>query len=178
MIWLKLFLLLFFLWPLLLLLLIPKMGAKWGLLFTGVQLVMWWATFIGWFLLIVPCCKQAWIVDATSIADSLEPRATLISRWAWRWLNFAWGNPHEGVSGKEALIRDAQGNQHPYLPDSNAAWRAWSWCAWRNSCDALKYEFAADNGPPPVTFRFFGPRRAGWQPMPQIKGAPRVPVLG
>lgn len=170
------FLVLFFLWPLLLLALIPKLGTKAGLRFTGVQLLSWWATFAGWFLLIYPCARQRWVVDGVSIADPLEPRPA-ISRWTWRWMNPIWGNPQEGVSGQEALVRDAQGNQVPYKPGWGPRLRAYFWAALRNSADGLKYLLAWDKGPL-VTFWFFGTRRAGWLPMPQIKGAPRVPVLG
>lgn len=178
MIWLKLAAILFFGWPLLLLLLIPKMGARAGVRFTGVQILSWWATFAGWFLLIYPCAKQAWVVDADSIADALEPRASKISRWSVEWLNPVWGNPQEGVSGQEALIRDANGNQMPYKPGWGPRLRAYFWAALRNSADGLKYLLAWADAPPPVEFWFFGPRRAGWVPMPQIKGTPHVPVLG
>lgn len=177
------------LWPLLLLALLPKFGAKAGLRFVGVQLLSWWATFAGWFLLVYPCLRHGWVADAESIADSLEPRATKISRWAWRWLNPVYGNPQEGCNGQEALVRDDSGQQGPYKPRPAwlpswawltwlwDAWRAYAWAALRNSADGLKYLLAWDEGQL-VTFSFFGSRRAGWLPMPQIKGTPRVPVLG
>lgn len=172
MIYLKLFALLFLFWPVLLLLLWGKMGSKATLLYTGAQLLSWWATVIGWGLLAYPCYRGLWVPDAVS-ADIVKTQRTTIDRWSWKWLNFAWGNKADGVSGRYAILNDGS----PYKPGANPAWRAYSWSALRNSADGLKYEFAWDNGPL-VTFWFFGSRRAGWLPMPQIKGAPRVPVLG
>jgi hypothetical protein len=175
-IWLKLLGALFVYWPLLLLLFIPRMGVKAGVFFTVVQLLSWWATAIGWVLLIYPCARQLWVVDVDSI-NTQDPRK--VSRWAswWRWLNPVYGQPEDGVSGAEAMIRNAHGSLMPYLPASGPRWRAYSWSALRNSTGGLKYLFEWRDGPL-VTFTFLGPRHAGWKEFPQLKGSPHLPVLG
>jgi hypothetical protein len=172
-------LVLFLFWPLLLLLLLPKLGTRATILYTAGQLISWWATILGWFLLVWPCYKQRWVADAVSTNTVITTRTT-IDRWQSKWLNPIWGNPEDGVSGAYAVIRDATGGEVPggYMPFHDPRWRAYLWSAWRNSADGLKYLLEWSDGPL-VALPILGRQvKFGWLPMPQIKGSPRVPVLG
>lgn len=179
MIYLKVFLVLFFFWPMLLILLSPKMGVVRASEFAGEQLLMWWCQFIGFFLLIRPCLKQMWVLGDWSTNIVLPPRR--VSQWAENqfasgYLNAVHGQPEDGVSAEEALVRDAAGNPVPYRPGMDPRLRAYLWNQ-RNSVGRLKFALAR-NDELLVNFWFFGARHAGWKRMPQIKGSPCVPVLG
>jgi len=177
--WLKAFLLLPIFWPVLLFALLPKLGAAATPRYVLAQLLSWWATAIGWGLLIYPCWKQLWKADATSTNTVVTDRTT-VDRWTWDWLNPVWGNPEDGVSGAYAVIRDATGKEVPggYMPFRDPRWRAYCWSALRNSSDGLKYILEWPTGPLVVLTILGRQVRFGWLPMPQIKGSPRVPVLG
>lgn len=114
----------------------------WLKFFLG-QFVMLLAMIIGLLLLPVPCLLRAWRDSAdSSIKDKRK-----IDEWKWSWLNYIYGNPEDGVSGKYALVW-AGGNLVPYLPTAPDWWRAFRWSALRNSVDNLKYVFSRplDNG--------------------------------
>ena len=123
--------------------------------FTAQQIVQLAATVAGLVVLIPPCLLQAWTRDQVSTHQGLQIR--IVDRWDWHWLNAIYGNPEDGVSGQQA----------GYMPNANSIWRAYCWSALRNSCDALKYRFAA---PAPDyrtgTYTIFGkPQRwlVGWK---------------
>lgn len=123
--------------------------------FALVQLVSLLATVIGWFVLIPFCLAQAW--------TSEKP-----DQWNWKPLNSVYGNPEDGVSGKDALIWNTGGTAKvPYQPTAWAPWRAYCWSAWRNSADSLKFVFAWANGPlKQWQFSAFGREisiKAGWE---------------
>jgi len=99
--------------------------------FVVVQLIALLVTVLGWVLLIPFCLAQAWTAE---------------DRWSWGPLNYVYGNPEDGVSGRKALIWTSSG-QVPYLPNTWAPWRAYLWSGWRNSADNLKYVFAWKGGP-------------------------------
>jgi hypothetical protein len=61
-----------------------------------------------------------------------------IDSWDWEWLNPWFGNPEDGVSGKDALVW-VDGKLAPYNPEGSR-WKAYCWSAWRNSVDGLKYK--------------------------------------
>jgi hypothetical protein len=112
--------------------------------FVVVQLVMFVALVLGFFILIYPCCTRAWI---QSEKPSIKDGQRAIDRWRWRPLNWIYGNPEDGVSGQTALIMINPVMTGSYLPKADDRWRAYRWSAWRNSCDNLKYVFAWQNGP-------------------------------
>jgi hypothetical protein len=133
-----------------------------------VQLIMLVATVVGWFTLWLPAVLRAW----TSPYPSTISPTKMCDRWTWP-INFVYGNPEEGVSGKCAkLIGGAD-----YMPGAQDWWRAYLWSAWRNSADNLKYVFAWQNGPFKTwTYTLLGKTRtakAGWQ----LENGIKVPVL-
>ena len=110
------------------------------LLFAGVGLVILWPF----------CLAHAWR-DAVSPFD----KNRRVDCWSWGPLNWVYGNPEDGVSGKYAIVW-SNGEQVPYTalpvlqlshPSLYVAWRAYAWSALRNSCDNLKYWFHWENGP-------------------------------
>ena len=122
------------------------------------QLVMAILAVIGWVVLILPCLLEAW---EPSPIPSINADHRKIDRWACPWLNWIWGNPEDGVSGLTALVWVSGSARGPYWPGCpNAALRAYTWSAWRNSCDALKYTFAVTWFGTPSTV-IVG-RRVGW----------------
>ncbi len=128
----------------------------WGW-FVLAQLVMLACAVLGWVILALPCLIHAWEPSPVpSINDGRK-----IDRWAWGWLNRVWGNPDDGVSGLTALVWVNGTTRASYWPTCpSAALRAYTWSAWRNSCDALKYSLAITRlGTPSVVV--FG-RRIGW----------------
>jgi hypothetical protein len=139
------------------------------LYFAAVQLIMLLATLVGFVVLIPFCLAQAW---RPSVVPSIKDGTRHIDEWSWAPLNKVYGNPEDGVSGQTALIW-INGVLSPYLPSANTSWRAWSWSAWRNSCDALKYVFAWANGPSATVTLFGKTIGFGWRPENGIK----VPVL-
>jgi hypothetical protein len=169
--------LLFFFWPLLILAIPPvwRLGRGDTLVYVGGQLISWWATFVGWFLLIYPCWKQLWVLKELSTNQVLPQR--VVDQWTWEWLNPVYSQPEDGVSAQQALIRDDAGNPVKYMPTTNASWRAYCWNC-RNSADGLKYLLVNDNGKLVLVNVLGRTVKFGWLPMPQLKGAPRVPVLG
>lgn len=154
--------------------------------FVGVQLLMLFATIVGWLLLIPFCLLQFWEYEPQG---SIKDERT-IDVWKWVWLNKVYGNPEDGVSGQQAIVYTT-GVAGPYMPLPDwltrftdipirrflawiyPAWRAYLWSAWRNSADNLKYVFADADGPL-VTFQLFGrTAKIGWQ----LENGYKVPVL-
>ena len=135
--------------------------------FAGIQLVSAFAMVAGWVLLIPPCLLKQW-----GPCPSPLPPARWIDQWSWHWLNKVYGNPENGVSGECAIVNGA-----PYMPTANSIWRAYCWSAWRNSCNNLKYVFAA---PAPDyrygTFTVFGKEfywLVGWK----LESGVAVPIM-
>lgn len=101
---------------------------------------------LGFFILIWPCYRRAWVPTTSTInLDGRAPR--MISKWKSEWLNSKYGNREDGVSAEEALIW-AQGESTYgkadkvlvrvyYRPNTHPALRAWLWSAWRNSVNEL-----------------------------------------
>lgn len=110
----------------------------WFALIQFVQLV---ATVVGWIVLIPFCLLQAWSANAFSIKDGRR-----IDSWTWSLLNSVYGNPEDGVSGKQAVVW-LNGTASPYYSNWSPIIRAYYWSALRNSCDNLKYIFANKKGP-------------------------------
>jgi hypothetical protein len=109
------------------------------------QFIMCFFMVLGWGLLIPFCLTHAW---NTRLALSIKDPRRRIDVWDWMPLNYVYGNPEDGVSGQCALVGNADNTALvPYMPNAPAWWRAYLWCGWRNSCDALKYRFAWPNGP-------------------------------
>jgi hypothetical protein len=126
--------------------------------FSAVQLLMLFATIVGWLLLIPFCLAQAWTLDAKSIKDG-----HLIDRWSFRPLNWIYGNPEDGVSSQQALVWVA-GQLAFYYP--LGAWKplyAYLWSGWRNSADNLKYVFACSSCPLKTGKLLGRPYKLGWQ---------------
>jgi hypothetical protein len=130
-------------------------GCRWmgWIWYVTAQLIMCFFMVLGWLFLWIPCLLHSWQIGARSIKDNRS-----IDVWLVPLLNYIYGNPEDGVSGRQALIGDATGKLVPYLPNAPAWWRAYLWSAWRNSCDALKYRFAWPNGPSVMVFG----RKFGW----------------
>jgi hypothetical protein len=133
--------------------------------FILIQLVSLAATLIGYVVLLPLCLCQAWTApNATSTKPLPAEGRFYVDAWAFGPLNRVYGNPEDGVSGKQAYIWGSgpqAGQLIPYMADSAAWWRAYCWNA-RNSADALKYLFKRQGGPL-VTFTLFGRQyRAGW----------------
>lgn len=111
--------------------------------FIVVQLVSMLAMIIGWILLIVPCAMRAWVeVEQIYQADwqvlqGLPKKKIKI--WAWRWLNAIWGNDEDGV------VSGLRGNVE-YNPNGSR-FKAYLWCAWRNSANNLRFVFRWVGGP-------------------------------
>lgn len=138
--------------------------------FIGIQLVMLLATVLGWFLLLPFCVFKRWTtrqwLDAEHILYSLSIKDTrVIDHWNSILLNVIYGNPEDGVSGKQALVwaDDGSLSPHPYMAMAPDWWRAYCWSAWRNSCDNLKYVFANDAGPLKVVKIGKFTVKVGWQ---------------
>lgn len=124
---------------------------------------------IGWILLIPFCLLQFWSGDFN--VPSIGDKERKIDVWRWVWLNKIYGNPEDGVSGRQALIW-VNGVLSPYMPPPKwlrpvkwqmwlwNAWRAYCWSAWRNSTDNMKYVFAWKNGPRAAIFG----HKVGWWP--------------
>ena len=102
---------------------------------------------LGVFLLIPFCLLRAWQPCMSTINPfGRQPR--MISEWKWKWLNRAYGNYEDGVSGAEALVLASGGTTDPYVPATFklymprawAPWRAYLWSGWRNSTNALNRE--------------------------------------
>lgn len=120
---------------------------------------------------------MAWVyflfVQIVSLADerSIKDKRA-IDRWSWRPLNVLYGNPEDGVSGQYALIW-VNSVLSPYMPHASAAWRAYCWSAWRNSCDNLKYIFAWKAGPFAQWTLFGRQQHIGWK----LENGYNVPVI-
>jgi hypothetical protein len=128
----------------------------------AVQLVMLVATVLGWLILIPFCLIQAWSREADDAAPSIKDNTRLVDRWNWEPLNYIYGNPEDGVSGRQAIVYTS-GVAGPYMPNAWAPWRAYLWSGWRNSADNLKYVFACSSCPL-KTGTFLGrPYKLGWQ---------------
>jgi len=136
--------------------------------FVVVQIISLTATILGWFILIPFCLTSAWSERAVM---SINPEVKdSLSVWSWHPLNWIYGNPEDGVSGREALVWNKEGTaKERYMPNAWAPWRAYVWSAWRNSADNLKYVFAWENGP----FVQIGRHKLGWQ----WENGYKVPVL-
>lgn len=111
--------------------------------FAAVEVVAFDAMVIGWFLLIIPCIKRAW-VPVTQIYIPTWQReqgipAKRIFIWQWYWLNRIWGNDEDGV------VNGMRGNVE-YNPEMSA-FKAYLWCAWRNSANNLRFVFRWNGGP-------------------------------
>lgn len=104
--------------------------------FAFVQLISLIATMIGWVLLIPFCLREAWVPAGS------------IDRWALGPFNLIYGNPEDGVSGRYALIWNAEGTTRvPYMSNAWAPWRAYLWSGWRNSANGLKRRLVWKGGP-------------------------------
>jgi len=105
------------------------------------QAVMFIVALAGLVVLIPFCLAHSWETKERSLKDNRP-----IDRWSWLLLDAFYGNPEDGVSGKQALVYGDQ----PYKPSTLTglkgwlfdSWRAYSWSALRNSADALKYHYA------------------------------------
>jgi hypothetical protein len=122
--------------------------------FTAQQIVQLAATVAGFVILVPFCAFKLWVPSPhPSIRDG-KP----IDQWAWGPLNYVYGNPEDGVSGVHA----------GYMPTANSRWRAYCWSALRNSCDNLKYVFAAPTPDYRIgTYTVFGKKQQwmfGWKP--------------
>ena len=113
--------------------------------FVIVQLILAIAMIWGWVFLIPFCLAQAWERAPSGLDPG--PNVRWIDRWRWAPLNYVYGNPEDGVSGKSALIWLNGTTQGPYMPNAWSPWRAYLWSGWRNSCDNLKYVFQWKGGP-------------------------------
>jgi hypothetical protein len=114
---------------------------KW-IYFAFVQLICLIAMVAGWLILIPFCLGEAWIP-----ADSIEV-GRKVDRWSFGPLNYIYGNPEDGVSGRCALVWNSDGAARmPFMPNAWSPWRAYVWSGWRNSADNLKYVFAWKGGP-------------------------------
>lgn len=111
--------------------------------FAAIQVVAFDAMVVGWFLLIVPCVCRAWVpVTQIYIPDWQKDKGIAAKRifvWQWWWLNRVWGNDEDGVVGGLSDGRE-------YNPDMSA-WKAYIWCAWRNSANNLRFVFRWKGGP-------------------------------
>lgn len=149
--------------------------------FAVVQLVSIAATVLGWAVLIPFCLLQAWTAPVClsnkpwpSGMPDLGPARVLIDRWRFKPLNWIYGNPEDGVSGRQAYIWATPSAPALYMPGAWAPWRAYLWSAWRNSADNLKYVFAWKEGPywaVQIGGRWL---QAGWH----LQNGVNVPVLG
>lgn len=134
--------------------------------YISVQLIMLFFMVLGWFLLLPFCLLNDWTVGAMDLKSIKDGRP--IDKWNGPVLNFIYGNPEDGVSGRYAIIY-LNGNASPYKPNASAWWRAYCWSALRNSCDNLKYVFAWPRGPQAM---FLG-HKVGWW----LENGYKVPVL-
>lgn len=133
--------------------------------FAVVQFISLLATVVGWGLLIPFCLAQAW--DNAGRLSIKDRRA--IDAWNWIPLNCVYGNPEDGVSGRDAILIGGGS----YMPGAWAPWRAYCWSALRNSADNLKYVFAWKAGPY-VSGQFWRFNYGlGWKP----ENGYNVPVL-
>ena len=111
--------------------------------FILVQIVACVATVIGWFLLIYPCMRQAWVPMMQIYVPDWQKKANIprkrIFIWDQSWLNPVWGNNEDGVVGGLT-------NGVPYNPECSA-FKAYLWCAWRNSANNLRFIFQWIGGP-------------------------------
>lgn len=145
--------------------------------FWAAQLVSAALTIVGWFVLIPFCAARAWRDSATpSINDG-----RVIDEWSFAPLNWIYGNPEDGVSGKDALIWTSATTRSEYMPGANDAWRAYCWSAWRNSTNNLKYVFRWRGSTTPFasgSFTLFGKAfnyGFGWKVENRVY---KVPVVG
>lgn len=100
------------------------------------------ALLAGVIILILPCVLRAWkISNKASIKDQLR----VIDEWSWKPLNWVYGQPEDGVSGKQAIVYTT-GQAGPYLPAAGERWRAYCWNH-RNWAGNLKYVFSWPEGP-------------------------------
>lgn len=122
------------------------------------QLLMLVLTIVGWLLLIPACLLRAWEPSPyPSINDGRR-----IDRWRWP-INAIYGNPEDGVSGRQAMVWLNTSTRGPFMPGAYPPWRAWVWSAWRNSADSLKYSLALWIHGPHMTCRILGRTlSAGW----------------
>jgi hypothetical protein len=107
------------------------------------QIPQFLAQLLGFVLLIWPCYRAAWTINAVSNKTWGPPHEDLngrvIDTWNWKWLNRWYGNPEDGVSGRFALVWN--GPELVRYNPTGSRWKAYVWSAWRNSSDALKYDF-------------------------------------
>lgn len=120
--------------------------------FVIVQIIALIAMVIGWVLLIAPCIMRAWVpVDQIYIPEwqrSAGIPAKRIFIWQWYWLNLIWGNDENGV------VSGLRGNVE-YNPEASR-WKAYLWCAWRNSANNLRFIFRLKSAP------FYRKELNGW----------------
>lgn len=104
------------------------------------------APLYGLVVLIKPCLKQEW-VECQSTVNPFGRAPRTIDCWKDPWLQSIYGNPEDGVSGKDALVwytpPGGAPRQVPYRSPFTqwAPWRAYCWSAWRNTADQLKYTY-------------------------------------
>lgn len=122
------------------------------LYFAFAELTQFFFAVVGWIILLPFCVFHSWEPSPIPSINPVTPRC--IDQWKWKPLNYIYGNPEDGVSGKCAVVwgggADA-GKLVPYWPTAPDWLRAYAWCAWRNSSDNLKYVFAWKK-PLPVPF--------------------------
>lgn len=136
---------------------LPALGILAGTWYVIGQVVSLLATLIGYFILIPICLFHLW-TDPVYPGIKTQPAGIMMDKFSLP-INFIYGNPEEGVSGKQALVWSVGVNppvQVPFMPTPSGygkirtwlwdAWRAWNWSAWRNSCDQLKYTFGYSKG--------------------------------
>ena len=96
--------------------------------FAFVQLVCGIAMVIGWVLLLPWCAMKLWVVKASPYFNKD------VTAWSAQWMQAVYGNWEDGVTG----VGTSKG---PYLTTAPDWWRAYMWCAWRNSCNNLRFAF-------------------------------------